>query len=147
MNFDRDYYYVKYENNNTLFNEIQNKKIDLIKNNQIYSHLTENSEYFYLILNDTDLIGFFSLNIKKKYVIISSLYVCKEYRKKGIATEIINDVIFAVKYNIKFHIHCIIVNSYAESALFFLKRGFDFCKLNKKLNYKKRNIILMKKHF
>lgn len=147
MKIDRDYYYTKYDGNKDLLKEKIKNKVTKIENKQPYSNISKKSDYNYLILNETDMIGFFSLKLDEKYIQITSLYICKEYRNKNIATEIINDVIFAVKYNYKYHVNCIVVNTYVESALFFLKRGFDFCKINKKLDYKKKNIILLYKTF
>lgn len=147
MKFNRDYYYINIKDGYPMLNDKQMDKFKLIENNQLYYNISENADYEYLILNKTDLLGFFSLNQKDEYIKISSLYICKEYRNRNIATEIINDVIFAVKYNFHYDVNCIVVNSYVESALFFLKRGFSFCKINKKLDYKKKNIILMHKTF
>lgn len=146
MKFDRDYYYIKF-NEDMILKKTQASKVELIENNELYYNLSKKADYNYLILNDTDLMGFFSLNLNEEYIQITSLHVCKEYRNKNIATEVINDVIFAVKYNFHYNVNCIVVNSYVESVLFFLKRGFDFCKINKKLDYKKKNIILLYKKF
>lgn len=147
MQFNKDYYYIKYNGEKDLLEEKQKNKLKIIENNKLYSVISKKSDYNYLILNETDLMGFFSLKLENKYIQITSLYVCKEYRNKNVATEVINEVIFAVKYNFHYHVNCIVVNTFIESTLFFLKRGFDFCKINKKLDYKKKNIILMHKTF
>ncbi len=144
MKFKKKYYYVKYDENEHVYN-LYNDRLDSIMEDKLYSVLFYKSDYKYVILKEEELIGFFSLNIKRRIIQLSSLYILKKYRNDGIATEVINDVIWAIKHNDDYNIQYITVNSFVESALFFLKRGFNFCKINKKLDYKKKNIILLHK--
>lgn len=54
----------------------------------IKSYITDNY-IFKLIISDADIIGFYSYKDMGEYIFLSKLYLKKEFRKNGFATEII----------------------------------------------------------
>lgn len=145
MKSNQKYYYINFSKSSIPLNSIQKKKLYIILEENEYQKFLSYSDENYLILFQNKLVGFFSLTFNEEIVELNCLYVFEEYRNKSIATEVINDLIFALKHNYQKNIKYIVANTFVESAMFYLKKGFDFCKINKKIDYKKKNIILMYK--
>jgi N-acetylglutamate synthase-like GNAT family acetyltransferase len=146
MTFIKKYYYQKFCINDIKLNDFQKNKFDTVLNQEEYHKFFLEDTLNYFILYNHKLIGFFALKIKKKVIELLCLYIFEECRNKSIATYVLNDIIFTVRHNMVCNVEYIVANSFVESSMFFLKNGFDFCKINKKLDYKKKNIILMYKH-
>ncbi len=145
MKFIRKYYYMKFSEKNIPLNNSQKKKLENILYGEEYKKFLTKSDENYLIIKKEELIGFFFLNIERDFIDITSIYIFEEYRNKSIATQVINDIIFVARHNINRDINYIKANSFVESAMFFLKKGFDFYKINEKIDYKKKNVIIMYK--
>lgn len=146
MTFIKKYYYQKFSMDDIQLNTFQKNKFYKIINHEEYSKFFSNKTLNYFILYNNKLVGFFSLKIKKNFIELLCLYIFEECRNKSIATYVLNDIIFTVRHNLFCNVEYIVANSFVESSMFFLKNGFDFCKINKKLDYKKKNIILLYKH-
>ena len=128
------------------FNTFQKNKFDKILNEEEFEKFFSRKSLNYFIMYENKLVGFFSLNIKNNLIELSCLYVIEECRNRSIATYVLNDIIFTVRHNLLCNVKYIVANSFVDSSMFFLKNGFDFCKINKKLDYRKKNIILFYKH-
>lgn len=146
MNFIKKYYYQKFSIDNIQLNTFQKKKFETILNQEEYKKFFSKKTINYFIMYNNKLVGFFSLNINNNFIELLCLYVFEECRNKSIATYVLNDILFTVRHNFLYKIEYIVANSFVDSSMFFLKNGFDFCKINKKLDYKKKNIILLYKH-
>lgn len=146
MNFIKKYYYQKFSIDNIQLNTFQKKKFETILNHEGYKKFFSKKTINYFIMYNNKLVGFFSLNINNNFIELLCLYVFEECRNKSIATYVLNDILFTVRHNYLYKIEYIVANSFVDSSMFFLKNGFDFCKINKKLDYKKKNIILLYKH-
>ena len=127
-------------------NTFQKNKFDKILNEEEFEKFFSRKSLNYFIMYENKLVGFFSLNIKNNLIELSCLYVIEECRNRSIATYVLNDIIFTVRHNLLCNVKYIVANSFVDSSMFFLKNGFDFCKINKKLDYRKKNIILFYKH-
>ncbi|MBE6493371.1 MAG: GNAT family N-acetyltransferase [Methanosphaera stadtmanae] len=143
--------YQKINDNIKLFRIVNNKKkLYKILTKKIVEVLYTNKTDTYLIISKTNkAIGFFSIKETKIYnnklaIELICLYILKEYRLKYIATDLLNDIKRSIKQNNNDYEY-FLANSYVESAMFFLKNGFDFYHVDKGLNHKERNIILMYK--
>ena len=143
--------YQKINDNIKLFRIVNNKKkLYKILTKKIVEVLYTNKTDTYLIISKTNkAIGFFSIKETKTYnnklaIELVCLYILKEYRLKYIATDLLNDIKRSIKQNNNDYEY-FLANSYVESAMFFLKNGFDFYHVDKGLNHKERNIILMYK--
>ncbi|WP_455645903.1 GNAT family N-acetyltransferase [Methanosphaera sp.] len=132
----------------------KNKSLEKIVTNTIAEEMRKSNSETYIILDEYEIIGFFTLRIadydltsnnRVTVLKIVCLYIYDSYRFKGIGTEVLNDIIWSIK-NKDCDINHVFVNSFVDSARFFLKNGFDFYKRNKHMNYKnKRNIITLYK--
>ncbi len=125
-----------------------NKKINKYLNNQANINWKKGKSFTYLISINNENIGFFSLKKEKtennnQALKIICFYICKNYRLKGIGTEILNDIQWCSKSNQQ-KINYIIADTYVESCMFYLKNGFDFYKINKTKKDKKNIITLYK---
>ncbi|MBE6486386.1 MAG: GNAT family N-acetyltransferase [Methanosphaera stadtmanae] len=145
MTFIKKYNYQKFSIGDVQLNNFQKNKFDVILNQEGYIKFFSDNTLNYFILYHNKLVGFFTLKIKKNLIELSCLYIFEECRNKYVATYVLNDIIFTVRHNLLYNVEYIVANSFVESSMFFLKNGFDFCKLNKKLDYKKKNIILLYK--
>ncbi|WP_158005565.1 GNAT family N-acetyltransferase [Methanosphaera sp. WGK6] len=118
---------------------------------EMVNDLRKSNYETYMILCDYDIIGFFTLcidnyefvpKIQCNVLKIICLYIYEPYRLRGIGTEVLNDIIWSIKNT---DCNCVLVNSFVDSAMFFLKNGFDFYKRSY-MDYKnKYNIITLYK--
>ena len=101
-------------------------------------------DYYWKISEFYVILELYSRSIS--YTVAIIIPIIEKCRNKSIATYVLNDILFTVRHNYLYKIEYIVANSFVDSSMFFLKNGFDFCKINKKLDYKKKNIILLYKH-
>lgn len=144
MEFINTYYYTKFSKNNIPLDKKLREKFEKKLQQEEFNIFLERTDNNYFIMSEHELIGFFSIKIKD-CLEIHCLYIFEEYRNKNIGRGVINDIIFATRHNIKKDIKYVIANSFTDSVMFFLKNGFDFCKIDKKSKYKKKNMIKMYK--
>lgn len=144
MNYIKKYYYTKFSKGNIPLKKHQRELLEQKLQEEKYRIFLEKADDNYLILTEEDLIGFFSIKIND-CVEIPCLYIFEEYRNRTVGRGVINDIIFAARHNIKKDIKYVTANSFGDSIMFFLKNGFDFCKIDKKSKYKKKNIVKMYK--
>ena len=141
----------KISDNIQLFRIVSNeKKLIKLLTKKIVDELYDENVNTYLIKTKTNkTIGFFSLKeIKTKdnklAIELVCLYILKEYRLKYIATDLLNDITWSINKK-RVDYEYILANCFVESIMFFLKNGFDFYQVNKGLNYKERNIVVVYK--
>lgn len=145
MNCTGKYYYEIFSPDDIGPDDFQKIKLEKIISNDVYGQFFTENTINYCIMYHNKLAGLFSFEIKESLIELRCLYIFEEYRNKSIGTNVINDLTFLARHEIKEDIKYILVNSFVESSMFFLKKGFDFCKINKKLDYKKKNIIKLYK--
>lgn len=141
MNYIKKYYYEKFSMDNIPLENYQKIKLEKIISDAPYVQFFTENTMNYCIMHKNKLAGIFSFEIKDTYVELCCLYIFVEYRNRSFGTYVLNDLIFLARHEISSHIKYITANSFVESSMFFLKNGFDFCKINKKLDYKKKNVI------
>ena len=146
MTFIKKYYYQKFSMDDIQLNTFQKNKFDKILNEEEFEKFFSRKSLNYFIMYENKLVGFFSLNIKNNLIELSCLYVIEECRNRASKKAKWKPYPFTVRHNLFCNVEYIVANSFVESSMFFLKNGFDFCKINKKLDYKKKNIILLYKH-
>lgn len=139
----KEYYYTQYNSKELPLNKKHKEKLKKIITPEIYEELQEKNNYTYLVNYKEEIIGFFSFKITKTKIKIICIYIIEEYRQMGIATSIINNILYATTKN-GYEIKYMTANTFIESCMFFFKKGFDLCKVGKK-DPNKRNIVLMYK--
>ncbi len=145
MNYIKKYYYEKFSVENIEIDNFQNIKLEKIVCGEKYGEFFTEDSLNYCIIYKNNLAGTFSLTINDNSVELLCLYIFKECRNRSIGTYVLNDIIFLARHNLHEDIKYMVVNSFVDSSMFFLKKGFDFCKINKKLDYKKKNVIKLYK--
>jgi len=143
MNLINSYNYQSFTIDNIHLSTFQKNKFEHIFNQKEYNKFFSEDSLNYFILYNDVLIGFFSLNINNNLVELLCLYVFKEFRNNSLATYVLNDIVYAARRNASDKLEYIVANSFVDSSMFFLKNGFDFCKINKKLDYKKKECYIV----
>ena len=144
MKYIKKYSYRKFSKSYIPLDKYQSKSLEQKIKEEEYNIFLRQTDENYLIISENTMLGFLSIKITD-YVEIPCLYIFEEYRNRSLGRSVINDIIFSTRHNVKKDIKYVIANSFPESALFFLKNGFDFCKMDRKTAYKKKNIIKMYK--
>ena len=146
MNIIKKYCYKQFSLENMELKNFQKILIEKVIKDEKYGQFFTGNSLNYCILYKNNIVGIFSFSIYEHYVELQCLYIFEEYRNKSFGTYVLNDLIFLARHNLNENIRYISANSFVETSLFFLKKGFDFCKINKKLDYKKKNVIKLYKH-
>lgn len=145
MSYVKKYCYKQFSLENMELNNFQKIRIEKIIADENYGQFFTRNSLNYCILYKNNVAGIFSFKINEHSVELLCLYIFKEYRNKSFGTYVLNDLISLARHNLHENIRYLSVNSFVETSMFFLKRGFDFCQINKKLDYKKKNVIRLYK--
>ena len=103
------------------------------------NYINDDTKYLYLCEEDNKIVGYTYLIKNENNIKIDSLYVEKEYRNKGIATNLINEAINYAKLNNK---NCITLNV-LENNLKAKKLYYKYFKLNQKNGIKEELIMYL----
>lgn len=142
-------YQVKKLNNYDLMNKFTPLDNEAVFTKNTFNNLIKENDIF-LITYKQELMGIFTLkedsfelsNINLDCIKIDYIYICEEYRYYGLATEIINDIIWVMK-NFRLGFEYLLADSLVDSCMFFLNNGFDY--YNSKKSKGGKNIITLYK--
>ena len=117
-------------------------KIELIENslekriisyNSLLNDLKTNNTFCYIAKLDGKCIGYISFSILVDHIDILSIAVIKDYRKKGVATKLLDVIILLAKENNIKDIFLEVRVSNNAAISFYEKNGFE--KISTRKNY------------